>query len=148
MGIECVVPLVSEEILNLLVKLPKLRVASRTSSFAFKGKNEDLRTIGQTLGVKHILEGSVRKSGDKVRITAQLIDGKTDKHVWADSYESAALAGDALGVANALAAGEDFSLVGHNVGGQAALHAAEAAVDVVDGNIALAKGAISDRTKE
>ena len=63
----------AEELLNLLAKLPELRVIGRTSSFQFKGRNEDLRVIGETLNVAHILEGSVRKSGEKVRITAQLI---------------------------------------------------------------------------
>ena len=60
---------ISEEILNALAKVKNLKVAGRTSSFAFKGKNQDLRQIGETLGVDHILEGSVRKAGDKVRIT-------------------------------------------------------------------------------
>ena len=70
----------SEELLNLLAKLPELRVIGRTSSFQFKGRNEDLRVIGEKLNVAHILEGSVRKSGEKVRISAQLIraaDGST-----------------------------------------------------------------------
>ncbi len=59
----------SEEILNLLARIPELKVIGRTSSFAFKGQNEDLRVIGETLGVKTVLEGSVRKSGERVRIT-------------------------------------------------------------------------------
>ncbi len=77
----------SEEILNLLVKVPNLKVIGRTSSFSFKGKNEDLRVIGQTLGVKTLLEGSVRKSGDQVRITAQLIDVSDGSHIWSDAYD-------------------------------------------------------------
>ena len=64
---------ISEEILNSLAKVKELKVAGRTSSFAFKGQNQDLRQIGDTLGVEHILEGSVRKAGATVRITAQLI---------------------------------------------------------------------------
>src|SRR6185295_775597 len=64
---------VAEEILNALAKVKDLKVAGRTSSFSFKGKNEDMRVIGQALAVAHVLEGSVRKQGDKVRITAQLI---------------------------------------------------------------------------
>ena len=64
----------SEEILNLLAKIPELKVIGRTSSFAFKGKNEDLSLIGEALGVTTVLEGSVRKSGDRVRVTAQLIN--------------------------------------------------------------------------
>ena len=77
----------SEEILNLLTRIPDLKVIARTSSFAFKGKNEDLRVIGQTLGVKTVLEGSVRKSGDRVRITAQLIDVSDGTHIWSETYE-------------------------------------------------------------
>ena len=77
----------SEELLNLLAKVPGLHVVGRTSSFAFKGKNEDLRTIGQKLGVAHVLEGSVRKSGDRVRITAQLIDVSNGYHLWSETYD-------------------------------------------------------------
>jgi len=77
----------SEEILNLLARIPKLKVIGRTSSFAFKGKNEDLRMIGQTLGVETLLEGSVRKSGDRVRITAQLIDVSNGAQMWSKSYD-------------------------------------------------------------
>jgi TolB-like protein/Tfp pilus assembly protein PilF len=76
----------SEEILNLLAKIPDLKVIGRTSSFAFKGKNEDLRTIGQALDVSTVLEGSVRKSGDRVRITAQLIDVSSGAHIWSETY--------------------------------------------------------------
>jgi len=77
----------SEEILNLLAKTPGLKVIGRTSSFSFKGKNEDLRVIGRTLGVKTVLEGSVRKSGDRVRITAQLVDVSDGSHIWSESYD-------------------------------------------------------------
>ena len=64
----------SEELANRLSVLPGLRVIGRTSAFSFKGRNENLRTIGQALGVEHLLEGSVRKEGDQLRITAQLVD--------------------------------------------------------------------------
>jgi len=77
----------SEEILNLLARVPGLKVIGRTSSFAFKGKNEDLRVIGQTLGVNTVLEGSVRKSGDRVRITAQLVDVSDGTHIWSETYD-------------------------------------------------------------
>ena len=77
----------SEEILNLLAKIPELKVIGRTSSFAFKGKNEDLRGIGKALGVSTVLEGSVRKSGERVRITAQLIDVADGAHLWSDTYD-------------------------------------------------------------
>ena len=78
---------ISEEILNALAKVKELKVAGRTSSFAFKNKNDDLRLIGDTLGVGHILEGSVRKSGTTVRITAQLIQVKDGFHLWSESYD-------------------------------------------------------------
>jgi adenylate cyclase len=78
---------ISEEILNLLVKLPQLRVASRTSSFMFKGKEVSIPTIAEELGVDTVLEGSVRKAGDHVRITAQLIDVTTDSHLWSETYD-------------------------------------------------------------
>ena len=78
---------ISEEILNSLAKIKQLKVAGRTSSFAFKGKNQDLRQIGETLGVEHILEGSVRKSGTKIRITAQLIQVEDGFHLWSEAYD-------------------------------------------------------------
>ncbi len=77
----------SEEILNLLAKIPELKVIARTSSFAFKGKNEDIRVIGEALGVRTVLEGSVRKAGERVRITAQLIDVADGSHIWSDNYD-------------------------------------------------------------
>lgn len=77
----------SEEILNLLAKIRGLKVIGRTSSFAFKGRNEDLRVIGESLGVETLLEGSVRKSGDRVRITAQLIDVMDGAHIWSDTFD-------------------------------------------------------------
>jgi TolB-like protein/Tfp pilus assembly protein PilF len=78
---------ISEEILNSLAKVRELKVAGRTSSFAFKGQNQDLRQIGQTLGVENILEGSVRKAGTRVRITAQLIQVEDGFHLWSETYE-------------------------------------------------------------
>jgi TolB-like protein len=77
----------SEEILNLLSKVRGLKVTARTSSFAFKGKNEDVRYIGKTLNVSTVLEGSVRKSGEQVRITTQLIDVSSGTHLWSDTYD-------------------------------------------------------------
>ncbi len=77
----------SEEVLNLLCKLPQLTVASRTSSFSFKGKDVDLGTVAKKLRVDVILEGSVRRAGDNVRITAQLIDGRSDRHLWSETYD-------------------------------------------------------------
>src|SRR5210317_65258 len=77
----------SEELLNLLAKIPQLHVAGRTSSFKFKGTNEDLRIIGEALNVAHVLEGSVRKSGARLRITAQLIDTQNGYHLWSENYD-------------------------------------------------------------
>ncbi len=78
----------TEELLNILAKIGGgLKVVSRTSSFAFKGKSEELPTIAAALGVRHVLEGSVRRDGDMVRITAQLIDVATDTHLWSETYD-------------------------------------------------------------
>jgi TolB-like protein len=77
----------SEELLNQLAQIKNLHVAGRTSSFSFKNKNEDLRVIGEKLGVNHLLEGSVRKAADRVRITAQLIDGRNGTHLWSQTYD-------------------------------------------------------------
>ena len=77
----------SEELLNVLAKIPQLHVAGRTSSFAFKGKTDDLRSIGEQLNVEHILEGSVRKSTTRLRITAQLIDTESGYHLWSETYD-------------------------------------------------------------
>jgi len=78
---------ITEEILNALVRVDGLRVTSRTSSFAFKGRNEDIREIGHKLDVANLLEGSVRKAGNKVRITAQLIKAADGFHVWSETYD-------------------------------------------------------------
>lgn len=78
---------ITEEILNSLASVAELKVAGRTSSFAFKGQNDDLRRIGDALGVAHILEGSVRKAGAQVRITAQLIRVDNGFHMWSETYD-------------------------------------------------------------
>jgi len=78
---------ISEELLNVLAQVPDLQVAGRTSSFAFKGKNQDLREIGSILDVAHILEGSVRKAGEKIRVTAQLIKVSDGYHIWSSNYD-------------------------------------------------------------
>jgi TolB-like protein len=77
----------AEELLNVLAKENNIKVAGRTSSFSFKGKNEDIKKIGVELGVAHVLEGSVRKSGNKIRITAQLIKVEDGFHVWTETYD-------------------------------------------------------------
>ena len=78
---------ITEDIITALSKTTKMFVIARTSSFKYKGKEVDVRTVGRELGVRYVLEGSVRKAGDKVRITAQLIDAKTNKHLWAERYD-------------------------------------------------------------
>ena len=78
---------ISEELLNALVKLPNLKVAARTSSFSFKDKNLTVQEIGQILGVEHILEGSVRKSGIRIRVTAQLVRASDGFHLWSETYD-------------------------------------------------------------
>jgi adenylate cyclase len=92
----------AEEILDLLAKIPGLAVIGRTSSFQFKGKNEDLRTIGAKLNAAYVLEGSVRNSGDQVRITAQLINTRTGMHEWSETYNRHV--GDVLKLQDAIAA--------------------------------------------
>ncbi len=78
---------ITEEIINVLAQVDGLRVAARTSCFAFKGKDEDLRVVGEKLGVQHVLEGSVRKAGPRLRITAQLIKVSDGYHVWSERYD-------------------------------------------------------------
>jgi len=77
----------AEEIINALVAVKDLRVAGRTSAFAYKDENKDLREIGTELGVGYLVEGSVRKAGETLRITAQLIDAGSGSHLWSDSYD-------------------------------------------------------------
>jgi serine/threonine-protein kinase len=77
----------AEEIINLLAKIPGLKVIARTSAFAFKGKHEDIRRIAGALGVTSVLEGSVRKSGNRVRVTAQLISAADGSHLWSERYD-------------------------------------------------------------
>ncbi|MGD8700340.1 MAG: protein kinase, partial [Gemmatimonadales bacterium] len=77
----------TEEVINALAKLPGVQVASRTSCFAFKGKDVDVRQVGEKLGVAHVLEGSVRKVGNRIRLTAQLIDVANGYHLWSETYD-------------------------------------------------------------
>ena len=77
----------AEEIINALAHIPGLMVIARTSAFAFKGKNEDIRRIAETLGVANILEGSVRKAGNRIRVTAQLVTATNGSHLWSERYD-------------------------------------------------------------
>ena len=78
-----------DDILTTLSKLSGLNVIARNSSFAFKGRNVDVRQAGRELGARYVLEGSVRKAGNRIRITVQLIDAETGTHVWAERYDRA-----------------------------------------------------------
>lgn len=78
---------IAEELLNLLTKIPDLRVISRSSAFSFKGRDISLPSIAEQLNVTYILEGSVRKAGNRIRITSQLIEGRSDTHLWSETYE-------------------------------------------------------------
>jgi len=78
---------IAEEILNVLVRVDALQVTSRTSAFQFKGSNKGIPAIAEELKVRHVLEGSVRKSGETIRITAQLIDAQNDKHLWSEAFD-------------------------------------------------------------
>jgi TolB-like protein/tetratricopeptide (TPR) repeat protein len=109
---------ISEELLNLLAKIPELTVISRSSAFSFKGKGIAIPTVAAQLNVAHVLEGSVRKTGNRVRINAQLIEASSDSHLWSETYdrelddifavqdEIAAAISNALKVKLTLAAGE------------------------------------------
>jgi TolB-like protein/Tfp pilus assembly protein PilF len=77
----------AEEIINLLAQIPALKVIARTSAFAFRGKEQDIRGIAETLGVSTVLEGSVRRSGSRIRVTAQLINAADGSHLWSERYD-------------------------------------------------------------
>ena len=77
----------AEEILNLLAKIPGLKVIARTSAFAFRGKEQDIRGIAEALGVAYVLEGSVRRAGSRIRVTAQLINSADGAHIWSERYD-------------------------------------------------------------
>ena len=78
---------ISEEVLNLLAKIPELRVISRTSAFQYRDTDKEMPQIAEELRVAHILEGSVRKAGNTIRITAQLVHAPTDAHVWSETWD-------------------------------------------------------------
>jgi TolB-like protein/Flp pilus assembly protein TadD len=95
---------ISEELLNVLARVGGLRVPSRTSSFAFQGTNTPISEIGRALNVEHVLEGSVRKAGSTLRITAQLIDTRTDAHLWSETYDRPLTAENLFSVQDEIAA--------------------------------------------
>ena len=110
---------IAEELLNTLAKFEEMKVAGRTSSFAFKDKNEDLREIGRILNVAHILEGSIRKSGNKIRVTAQLIKVDDGFHLWSETYDRDL--NDIFAVQDDISRDITFALIPHIVGEDAQL---------------------------
>src|SRR6185436_11137294 len=80
---------IADEILNRLTRIPALRVIARTSSFTFRDQQADIREIASKLDVSHVLEGSVRRAGDQVRVTAQLIEASSNSHLWSRTYDRA-----------------------------------------------------------
>ncbi len=120
----------SEELLNVLAKVPDLQVAGRTSSFAFKGQNKDLREIGDILNVAHILEGSVRKAGDRIRVTAQLINAENGFHLFSETYDRDL--DDIFAVQDELAAMIGAALQSELIGTTAVAEAAPTAVAAYD----------------
>ncbi|MDT9599611.1 tetratricopeptide repeat protein [Sphingosinicella rhizophila] len=104
----------TEELINSLAQSPELKVAGRTSSFYFKGKNEDLRDVGRKLGVAHVVEGSVRRAGEKLRVTAQLINVEDGFHLWSATYDRTV--DDALAIQTEVAETVAGKLKAHLVG--------------------------------
>lgn len=121
---------ISEEILNVLAQEPELNVAGRTSSFAFKGRNEDLREIGKALGVAHILEGSVRKDGENIRVTAQLIEVEDGFHLWSETYDRKLV--DIFSIQDEVAAKIFSALTNTIMGGSRSLQAAPLSANTLE----------------
>jgi adenylate cyclase len=95
---------IAEEILNVLARIDGLKVASRTSAFQFRSAATGIPAIAEELGVRHVLEGSVRKAGNRVRITAQLIDASTDEHLWSETFDRTLTAEDLFAIQDEIAA--------------------------------------------
>jgi TolB-like protein/Tfp pilus assembly protein PilF len=135
----------SEELLNLLAKVPQLHVAGRTSSFQFKGDNQDLRQIGDMLNVANVLEGSVRQSGARLRITAQLIKAETGYHLWSETYDRELT--DVFAIQDEIAANVVDALRVELLGGEVPkpVHGTD---DIEAYNLYLRALHISDRTTE
>jgi TolB-like protein/Flp pilus assembly protein TadD len=125
----------AEEIIDLLVKIPGLKVISRTSSFQFKGRTEDLRAIATQLGVAYVLQGSVRKSGERLRVTAQLINAQDGAHLWLQTYDRDL--SDVLKmqdeIATALVRALQIEVSGHGLLSRPTLHSTESYTLVLQG---------------
>ena len=131
----------AEEIIDLLVKIPLLKVISRTSSFQFKGQAQDLRRIGTRLGVAYVLEGGVRKSGDRLRVTAQLIDSRDGTHLFSQTYDrdlsDVLKIQDEIAIKVVRATGDDLYI--HEITSRAALRNTDAYTSYLQGTHAGAR---------
>jgi TolB-like protein/Flp pilus assembly protein TadD len=129
----------AEEILDILAKIPQLTVIGRTSSFQFKGRTGDLRSIGEKLGAAYVVEGSVRKAGNRIRVTAQLIDSQSGAHLWSDSFDRGY--GDVLTlqdeIATAIARALQLTVDAHDARPLRDEHATEAYTLYLRGKLAL-----------
>jgi TolB-like protein/Tfp pilus assembly protein PilF len=122
---------IAEEILNALTRVEGLDVASRTSAFQFKGREIGIPEIASTLGVRHVLEGSVRRSGDSLRITAQLIDASNDRHLWSQTFDRALTAENVFQIQDEIAAAITRALgIAMKLGGEQLVSAAGATADI------------------
>lgn len=121
----------AEEILNVLARIKELKVASRTSAFQFRDTAQGIPAIAGELGVRHVLEGSVRKSGDRVRVTAQLIDASSDAHLWSETFDRTLTAENVFAIQDEIAAAI-VSALNKTLGGAAATAAPASSVRTSD----------------
>jgi TolB-like protein len=122
---------IAEEILNALTRVDGLAVASRTSAFQFKGRDIGIPEIAQALGVRHVLEGSVRKAGDSLRITAQLIDASNDRHIWSETFDRSLTAENVFQIQDEIAVAITGALgLAMNLGGEQLVSSAGATDDI------------------
>jgi adenylate cyclase len=122
---------IAEEILNALARVEGLAVASRTSAFQFKGREIGIPEIAQALGVRHVLEGSVRKAGDTLRITAQLIDASNDRHLWSETFDRSLTAENVFQIQDEIAVAITRALgVAMNLGGEQLVSSAGGTDDI------------------
>jgi TolB-like protein len=131
----------AEEVIDLLTKIPELRVIGRTSSFSFKGRPDDLRSIGEKLRASYLVEGSVRRANNRVRVTALLIDAHSGTHVWSEAYDRDF--GDVLALQDQIASGIARALqlaVGADVREVRHLHNTEAYMFYLRGRSAIDRG--------
>lgn len=133
----------SEELLNVLARIDELKVAGRTSSFYYKGKNEDLRSIAESLGVAHILEGSVRRSGKQIRVTAQLIKADDGFHLWSNTYNTED--GDVFAIQDSIAEDVAVAMKARLLGDSSPVRAASEENAEAQNLFLIARAAIAER---